>query len=89
MGLVGLFVRSLRQSFWLKFLKCVYLGNHLSEIIHIWTKVTHEGWDSAHDFGLGRGQRSRSRTPLTFFMLNFAISTNAAFLHYSGELRGR
>ena len=36
----------------MKFLKCVYLGNHLSEIIHIWIKVTHEGWDSAHDFGL-------------------------------------
>ena len=34
----------------MKFLKCVYLGNHLSEIIHIWTKVTHEGWDSVHDF---------------------------------------
>ena len=49
--LVGLFVRSIRQSLWLKFLKCVYLGNHLSEIIHIWTKVTHGGWDSAHDFG--------------------------------------
>ena len=35
----------------MKFLKYVFLCNHLSEIIHIWTKVTHEGWDSAHDFG--------------------------------------
>ena len=50
--MVGFFIRSLRQSFRLKFLKCVYLGNHLSETIHIWTKVTHEGWNLAHDFGL-------------------------------------
>ena len=46
----------------MKFLKCVYLGNHLSEIIHIWTKVTHEGWDSAHDFGpLGAIPRGGAR----------------------------
>ena len=62
----------------MKFLKCVYLGNHLSEIIHIWTKVTHEGWDSVHDFGplgampRGGARGKKSRKPLTFFMLNFA-----------------
>ena len=43
-----LFVELL-QSFTLKFLKWVYLTNHSSESIHIWTIATLEGRLSFHD----------------------------------------
>ena len=43
-----LFVELLR-SFALKFLKWVYLTNHSSESIHIWTIGTLEGQLSFHD----------------------------------------
>ena len=42
---------NLRQSFASKFLKWCYLSNYSSEIIHIWTIVTLEGWHSLHDRG--------------------------------------
>ena len=47
----------------------VYLNNHISESIHIWTTVTLEGCHTHRDSGWG--WRSKSRTPLKSAVLLF------------------